>query len=141
ADVALVIGVPRDFRLGFGGAFGDDTEIVAIDVAEPGRAHPRPVAAELYGDLEAILTALAAQPGADTAAWVAELRSVEASKRDAERADFEDARAPLHPLRVFAGLAEVIDRDAIVVVDAGDFGSYAGRVIESYEPGCWLDPG
>ena len=42
---------------------------------------------------------------------------------------------------MFKGLAEVLDRDAIVVVDAGDFGSYAGRVIDSYEPGCWLDPG
>ena len=38
ADVALVIGVPMDFRLGFGGAFGDETEIVAVDVAAPARA-------------------------------------------------------------------------------------------------------
>ena len=29
ADVALVIGVPMDFRLGFGGSFGEETEIVA----------------------------------------------------------------------------------------------------------------
>ena len=29
------IGVPMDFRLGFGGAFGEETEIVVIDVAEP----------------------------------------------------------------------------------------------------------
>src|ERR1700733_2618733 len=28
ADVALVVGVPMDFRLGFGGAFGEDTEVV-----------------------------------------------------------------------------------------------------------------
>ena len=28
ADVALVVGVPMDFRLGFGGSFGDDTQIV-----------------------------------------------------------------------------------------------------------------
>src|SRR5207245_9288939 len=28
ADVALVVGVPMDFRLGFGGAFGGDTAIV-----------------------------------------------------------------------------------------------------------------
>ena len=33
ADVALVIGVPMDFRLGFGGAFGDETEIVVVDIA------------------------------------------------------------------------------------------------------------
>ena len=35
----------------------------------------------------------------------------------------------------------MIDRDAIVVCDGGDFVSYAGRVVDSYEPGCWLDPG
>src|SRR5439155_11533211 len=51
ADVALVIGVPMDFRLGFGGSFGDETQLVAIDVAPPQRPHPRPVAAEAYGAL------------------------------------------------------------------------------------------
>ena len=35
----------------------------------------------------------------------------------------------------------MLDRDAIVIGDGGDFVSYAGRVIDSYEPGCWLDPG
>src|SRR5438874_6552485 len=49
ADVALVIGVPLDFRLAFGAAFADDAEIVVIDSAEPERPHPRAVAAELYG--------------------------------------------------------------------------------------------
>ena len=58
ADVALVIGVPMDFRLGFGESFGPETEIVAIDVAEPLREHPRAVAAELYGALPATLDAL-----------------------------------------------------------------------------------
>jgi len=27
------------------------------------------------------------------------------------------------------------------VGDGGDYVSYAGRMINSYEPGCWLDPG
>jgi len=49
ADVALVVGVPLDFRLGFGAAFADDADVIAIDVAEPVRAHPRAVSAELYG--------------------------------------------------------------------------------------------
>ncbi len=44
-------------------------------------------------------------------------------------------------MRVYAELAPLLDRDAIVVVDAGDFGSYAGRVIDSYVPGAWLDSG
>ena len=46
ADVALVVGVPMDFRLGFGGSFGEDTAIVAIDAAEPSRPHPREPAVE-----------------------------------------------------------------------------------------------
>ena len=49
ADVALVIGVPLDFRLGFGASFSPEAEIIAIDSAEPERDHPRPVAAELFG--------------------------------------------------------------------------------------------
>jgi acetolactate synthase I/II/III large subunit len=72
---------------------------------------------------------------------VAHLRGEERAKRDAERAEREDDRAPLHPMRLYAELAAVLDRDAIVIGDGGDFVSYAGRVVDSYEPGCWLDPG
>ena len=64
-----MIGVPMDFRLGFGKAFGEEAEIVVIDVAEPEREHPRPVAAELYGDLTTSLRALVGD-GPDTSAWV-----------------------------------------------------------------------
>ena len=147
ADVALVIGVPMDFRLGFGDSFGAETEIVVLDVAEPLREHPRAVAAELYGALPATLDALCSAAGAGgggvhrTRAWVEQLRGVESEKHAAEAAELNDERAPLHPMRVYRGLAEVIDRNAIVVCDGGDFVSYAGRVVDSYEPGCWLDPG
>ncbi|MEA2470982.1 MAG: hypothetical protein QOE38_1981, partial [Thermoleophilaceae bacterium] len=58
ADVAIVIGVPMDFRLGFGGSFGDDTSLIVVGSAPPERAHPRPVAAELVGGVAATLEAL-----------------------------------------------------------------------------------
>ncbi len=66
---------------------------------------------------------------------------MEEERHAAEAAELNDERAPLHPMRVYAGLAEVMDRNAIVVCDGGDYVSYAGRVVDSYEPGCWLDPG
>ncbi len=143
ADLALVVGVPMDFRLGFGGSFGDQTEIVVLDRCEPERAHPREVAAELYGAIGPTLEALreGARGRPDRSRWIAELRQEEAAKRAAECEDLADERSPLHPMRVYAGLAEVLDRDAIVIGDGGDFVSYAGRVVESYQPGCWLDPG
>ena len=44
-------------------------------------------------------------------------------------------------MRLYFELQQVLDRGAIVIGDGGDFVSYAGRVIDSYEPGTWMDPG
>jgi len=141
ADVALVVGVPMDFRLGFGGVFGQQTKLVVADRAQPDRDHPRPIAAGLYGDLAATLTALGETKSGDHADWIADLRATETAAREREHGELADDRSPLHPMRVYAELAPLLDRDAIIVVDAGDFGSYAGRVIDSYVPGAWLDSG
>jgi acetolactate synthase-1/2/3 large subunit len=145
ADVALVIGVPLDFRLGFGAAFHADAAIIAVDVAEPERPSPRPVAVELYGALPATLDQLTAAAGGPPPAmreeWISALRRVEDEKRAGEAQDLADPRAPLHPMRIYGELAQMLDRDAIVIGDGGDFVSFAGRVVDSYRPGCWLDPG
>jgi acetolactate synthase-1/2/3 large subunit len=141
ADVALVVGVPMDFRLGFGGVFGADTQLIVADRVVPARPHPRAVAAELYGDLSRMLSAIADVRSPDREPWIADLRAVESAARAGEQAELSDDRTPLHPMRVYAELTPMLDRDAIVVIDAGDFGSYAGRVIDSYVPGAWLDSG
>jgi acetolactate synthase-1/2/3 large subunit len=143
ADVALVVGVPMDFRLGFGGSFGDDTQIVVIDSGRPEREPPRAVATELYGSVAMALDSLrsAAAGSAGRSEWVSSLREMENEKRAAEQDDLNDSRAPLHPMRVYGELAQMLDRNAIVIGDGGDFVSFAGRMIDTYEPGCWMDPG
>jgi acetolactate synthase-1/2/3 large subunit len=120
-----------------------------VDRVEPERPHPRSVAAEVYGDLTQTLSELrkAAGSGAKGAgarrneSWISQLRAAETEKRAAEQAELTDARAPLHPMRLYAELAGMLERDAIVVGDGGDFVSYAGRVVDSFQPGCWMDPG
>jgi acetolactate synthase I/II/III large subunit len=144
ADVALVVGVPMDFRLGFGGSFGEETKIIRLDVAPNALVANRAPEVDLVGDVRATLAALreaAGVEGARTGAWLEQLRGAEEEKRAAERAELEDQRSPLHPVRVYRELNEVLDRDAIVIGDGGDFVSYAGRYIETYQPGCWMDPG
>ena len=141
ADVALVVGVPMDFRLGFGGSFGDETQLIVIGSSAPAGNHPREVAAELYGSVAGTLDSLRSAGGPDRSAWVNELRAAENEKRAAEQDDLTDDRSPLHPMRVYGGLAQVIDRDTVVIGDGGDFVSFAGRMIDTYEPGCWMDPG
>ncbi len=144
ADVALVIGVPLDFRLGFGASFGEETKLIRLDAAPNALSANRAPQVDLVGDVAAGLAALrelAGEGSGGTRRWVEQLREVEVEKREAERVELDDPRAPLHPVRVYRGLGEVLERDAVVVGDGGDFVSYAGRFIDTYEPGCWMDPG
>ena len=48
---------------------------------------------------------------------------------------------PIHPMRIYGELARVLDDDAVVIGDGGDFVSYAGKYMEPGRPGGWLDPG
>ncbi|MGI8726552.1 MAG: acetolactate synthase [Solirubrobacterales bacterium] len=142
-DLAIVIGVPLDFRLGFGGSIAEDAKLVRVDAAANELTKNREPDIDLVGDVKATLAALLSGAGEDAPnqEWLAHLAEVEHEKRSSEDEQFSDERAPLHPMRLYAGLSEVLDRDAIVIGDGGDFVSYAGRVVNTYEPGCWMDPG
>ena len=48
---------------------------------------------------------------------------------------------PVHPARIYGELLKVLDDDAVVIGDGGDFVSFAGKYIEPQRPGGWLDPG
>ena len=143
ADLVIVAGTPLDFRLSFG-RFGDAQVVHLTDSAESVSAHAQP-AATVSGDLVQMLAALADGPApahsSERDQWVARLRDVE----DGARADEEDllttAADPILPTRVYGELRQVLDRDAVVIGDGGDFVSYAGRFVDSYLPGHWLDPG
>ncbi len=141
ADVVAVVGTPLDFRLAFG-AFGDAT-VVHVTDAPSQRAEHVAVAAAPAGDLRAILTAFADHPGprADHEAWIDELRDGELAARAAETDLLEADTDPVRPARVYGELRRVLDSDAVVIGDGGDFVSYAGRYLDSSVPGCWMDPG
>ena len=86
------------------------------------RARARPAARgpsrpSCYGALAATLRRARADGGRarHTSAWIAHAaRRSRTRSAPAEREQLEDARAPLHPMRVYGELAEVLDRDAIV---------------------------
>jgi acetolactate synthase-1/2/3 large subunit len=141
ADVVLVIGTPLDFRLGFGD-FGAAKVVHAVD--DPARrARHVGTAAAPAGDLGAILDGLAVHTGprADHEPWLDRLRAAEDAARAAERDQLTADTDPIRPPRVYGELRRRLDRDAVVIGDGGDFVSYAGKYIDSYQPGCWLDPG
>jgi acetolactate synthase I/II/III large subunit len=143
-DVCLVIGVPLDFRLGFGASISEDAKLIQLDFAPSRLEKTRQPDLALTGDIGATLTAIKESASGDprrTATWVEGLRRAETEKRGEEQEMLDDARSPLHPMRVYQELGDFLDRDAIVVGDGGDFVSFAGRVWETWEPGTWMDPG
>ncbi|HZN15125.1 MAG TPA: acetolactate synthase [Acidimicrobiales bacterium] len=141
ADVVAVVGTPLDFRLSFG-RFGD-AKVVHIVDSPDARAGHVVADASPAGDLVTSLTGLAdyTGPRADHEPWIARLRAEELARRDAERGELEADTDPIHPARIYGELRRTLDRDAVVIGDGGDFVSYAGKLVDSYEPGCWLDPG
>jgi len=144
ADVALVIGVPLDFRLGFGASVAEGAKLIRLDAAPNELSANRAPDLDMVGDVAASLAAIVEAVGEGsrrTGPWLAELGKVEAEKRATEQEELNDSRSPLHPVRIYKELGEVLQRDAIVVGDGGDFVSYAGRFVETFQPGCWMDPG
>jgi len=151
ADLVLAVGAPLDFRLGFG-SFAGGAQVVHL-VEHPSQvAGHVDLAAAAAGDLTAILTGLAGAadvpPGAGVspastarAEWVTRLASEEHSRREAEQPALRRDTSPVHPARIYGELARRAEPDAVVVVDGGDFGSYAGKFVDTETPGCFLDPG
>ncbi len=144
ADLVIVAGTPLDFRLAFG-RFGDARVVHLCDAASGVAAHAD-LAASVAGDLARTLSALAEAgvPPATAAAhdaWIAELRDEEDLKRSAEVDHLEADASPIKPTRVYGELRKRLERDAIVIGDGGDFVSYAGKYVDSYLPGTFLDPG
>src|SRR6266496_3425947 len=141
ADLVVVVGTPLDFRLGFGD-FGAARVVHVVD--DPGRraGHVQTEAAPA-GDLSAVLDGMATYTGqrTDHKPWLASLREAEDAARRAEEGQLRAATDPIRPPQVYGELRRRLARDAVVIGDGGDFVSYAGKYVDSYRPGCWLDPG
>lgn len=142
ADLVVVFGTPLDFRLGFG-RFGGAQVAHVVD-AEGQRAHHVTVPT-VVGDSNKVLRALVDRAGAvasvDHEAWVSELRAAEKKGRAADAELLAADSSPIKPSRIYGEIGRRLERDAVVICDGGDFASYAGKFVEIFQPGCWLDTG
>jgi acetolactate synthase-1/2/3 large subunit len=141
ADLVVVVGTPLDFRLSFG-TFGDAKVIHVVDSASQQAGHAEH-ALSLVGPIDEALRTWANYEGerTDHEEWILKLRALERRAAEAELAGLEADTSPIKPSRIYGEVKKRLDRDAVIVNDGGDFVSYSGKYIESYEPGCWMDPG
>ena len=95
-----------------------------------------------YQDRQAAHGALAeaADPVADPD-WLSGLSEQVRVAVAADAPLLASAAEPVHPARIYGELLRVLDDDAVVIGDGGDFVSFAGKYVEPVRPGRWLDPG
>jgi acetolactate synthase-1/2/3 large subunit len=150
ADLVVVMGVPLDFRLGFGVFGGKDDRPPArvvhlADSPDQVAAHVD-LAGSASGDLTLVLDGVleawtrTARPGAYDR-WLADLQAAARVAVDKDRDLLASDADPIHPARVYGELGRRLADDAVVIGDGGDFVSYAGKYVEPKAPGGWLDPG
>jgi acetolactate synthase-1/2/3 large subunit len=145
ADLVIVVGTPLDFRLRYGKFGSDGTRPAVVHVADSaaGLATHVPLAATVAGDLTAFFTGLAgmASAAARDTDWLPGLRDVVRSSLARDAPLLASEADPIHPVRIYGELLALLDDDAVVIGDGGDFVSFAGRHVEPARPGGWLDPG
>ncbi len=149
-DLAIVVGTPLDFRLGYGIFGGKDgappAKVVHLADSEGQVSGHAELAASTYGDLTLVIDGLHAaleqqlrKP--DWSAWVTELQATVAAAVERDRALLSAEADPIHPARIYGELLPRLAEDAVVIGDGGDFVSFAGKYVEPKRPGGWLDPG
>ena len=153
ADLVIVAGTPLDFRLGYGEYGGQNgtppAQVVHVVDAPDRIAGHRELAGRAAGDLAAFFAELAAVapviagPAARTwtQSWLPRLQAASQAAIAADAQLLASDAEPIHPMRIYGELARLLDSDAVVIGDGGDFVSYAGKYIEPQRPGGWLDPG
>src|SRR5215469_14554057 len=147
SDLVVVAGTPLDFRLGYGSFGGRNgtppARVVHLaDAADQIATHCE-LAASAAGDLAAIFDGIAAEAvdAGWTQNWLPRLQAACAQQIAADAPLLRSDASPIHPLRIYGELASLLQPDAVVIGDGGDFVSYAGKYIEPQRPGGWLDPG
>lgn len=145
ADVILRVGVPCDFRLGYGRSIPQSTVHIGINRSkEDLNKNRRPtigVQCDAGGFLRELVPALQKEPKPTWRKWHESL-----SKRDVERNSEIDRQAShetehVNPVWLCQQIEGMVDYDSVIIGDGGDFVGTASYIIRPRTPLSWLDPG
>ncbi len=149
ADVVLAIGCRFSSWMWneHGPLSGNGARLVSINIdpevlGEPA-LHQLGIVADARAALDDLLAALpAAQPSSERAAWLQQLRSIDAAYRDRLRTLAADTGEPMHPAALAQRLAAALPGDALAVYDGGhttfwsnDFTPVSAPRTRLHEPG------
>jgi acetolactate synthase-1/2/3 large subunit len=147
ADVALVLGTPLDFRLGYGRSpsFAEGARVAMVDCDPVELGRNRPLAVGLGSHIGLTLQALDEALPRDLAerleSWREAVRGKETESQARLMAERLCDDVPISHYRLAHEIAALVDARTTVVGDGGDVVGCASKIIPLSRPGQWLDPG
>jgi len=142
ADVVVTLGVPLDFRLGYGFSINKYATLISINKSKEDLNKNRKPDIGLHADPSRIMHEIGKiinPPSCQD--WIEELIKHEEA-RENEIQQFSECKTDfVNPVYLCKTIDQLIDEQSILIADGGDFVGTASYTIRPRNPLGWLDPG
>ena len=142
ADVVVTLGVPLDFRLGYGFSVNKDATLISINKSKEDLNKNRKPDIAIHADPTRIMHEIGKiinPPSCQE--WIKELSVLEES-REKEIQQFSETKTDfVNPVYLCKTIDKLIDENSILVADGGDFVGTASYTVRPRSALGWLDPG
>ena len=142
ADVVVTLGIPLDFRLGYGFSINKDATLIAVNKSKEDLNKNRKPDIGIHADPSRIMHEIGKIINPPSCKeWIKELTGLE-EKRETEILQFSKYETDfVNPVHLCKTIDKFIDEESILVADGGDFVGTASYTISPRSPLGWLDPG
>jgi len=142
ADLVVTLGVPLDFRLGYGFSINKYATLISINKSKEDLNKNRKPDIGLHADPSRIMHEIGKiinPPSCQD--WIEELIKHEEA-RENEIQQFSECKTDfVNPVYLCKTIDQLIDEQSILIADGGDFVGTASYTIRPRNPLGWLDPG
>ena len=142
ADVVVTLGVPLDFRLGYGFSINKDATLISINKSKKDLNKNKKPDIGIHADPTRIMHEIGKiinPPSCQK--WIDELSVLE-NKREEEIQQFSETKTDfINPVFLCKTIDKLIDENSILVADGGDFVGTASYTVRPRKALGWLDPG
>ena len=142
ADVVVTLGIPLDFRLGYGFSINKDATLIAVNKSKEDLNKNRKPDIGIHADPSRIMHEIGKIINPPSCKeWIKELTGLE-EKRETEIIQFSKNESDfVNPVHLCKTIDKFIDEESILVADGGDFVGTASYTIRPRSALGWLDPG
>ena len=142
ADVVVTLGIPLDFRLGYGFSINKDATLIAVNKSKEDLNKNRKPDIGIHADPSRIMHEIGKIINPPSCKeWMKELTGLE-EKRETEILQFSKYETDfVNPVHLCKTIDKFIDEESILVADGGDFVGTASYTIRPRSSLGWLDPG